>query len=77
MSDLLSIQVIDDHHLFIVALLEHTSTKGHRDIYIRDKNVTNFFREYYNTRLVKKSKPIIRKGTINKNNWKQIKDLLK
>lgn len=77
MSDLLSVQLIDDKHLFIVALLEHTSTKGHRDIYIRDEGVTGFFREYYKGRLVDKSVPIIVNGQLKNDKWEQIKATLK
>jgi hypothetical protein len=73
LSDLISIQRVDNEHTFIVALLEHTSTTGARDIYFRDKSITEFFREYYQKRLIQKSKPIITNGRPNIANWELIK----
>lgn len=76
MSDLLSIQRIDETHSFIVAMNEHNSTRGSRDIYIRDKNVTEFFIEYYNNRLINRSRTIISKGKVDFNQWESIKKTL-
>jgi hypothetical protein len=73
LSDLVSVQRVDNDHTFIVALLEHTSTIGHRDIYFRDKSVTEFFREYYQKRLVDKSIPLIINGRPDIEAWEKIK----
>lgn len=73
LSNLVSIQRIDNEHTFIVALLEHTSTIGYRDIYFRDRSVTEFFREYYQKRLIIKSKSIIINGRFVQSTWESLK----
>lgn len=77
LSDLVSVQRVDNEHTFIVALLEHTSTTGFRDIYIRDKSITDFFREYYQKRLIQKATPIIVNGRPDLEAWNKIKIELK
>lgn len=77
LSDLVSVQRIDDEHTFLIALLEHNSTIGQRDIYIRDKSVTNFYMQYYQNRLIAKSQAIIIDGKIINHNWDNIKNELK
>lgn len=74
--DLISIQRVDDSHTFLVALLEHKSTIGKRDIYLRNKEVTTFFRTYFQKRLIEKSIPIIRNGNIDTKAWLTIKKAL-
>jgi hypothetical protein len=74
--DLLSVQRIDDQHTMIVALLEHDSTGGKRDIYIRDSGVTHFFIDYYNKKLIARSTPIIKNGKINTDSWNTLKKSL-
>lgn len=73
LSDLLSIQRIDSEHTFIIALLEHHSTIGQRDLYFRDKSVTSFFTLYYQNRLVNKSVPILVNGHVDREKWEEIK----
>jgi hypothetical protein len=73
MSDLLSIQRVDDDHLFIVALREHRSTTGPRDIYIRSKEMREHFSAYFDSRLIGQSVKVIDNGKVLIDDWKRLK----
>ena len=74
MSSVLSIQRIDDEHLFIVALNEHTSIKAARDIYFHSKELTKYLIDYFQIRIINHSICIIENGKFNEQAWINIKD---
>ena len=72
MSESISVQRVDEH-LFLIALTEHRSTSKPRDIYIRSKQLNEYFKNYYETRLVQSATLIIKDGRLFKEEWEKMK----
>ena len=73
MSEFISVQRVDEEHLFLIALTEHRSTSKPRDIYIRSKQLNEYFKNYYETRLVQSATLIIKDGRLFKEEWEKMK----
>ena len=76
MSDYLSVQRVDEEHVFFVAVTEHRSTSKPRDIYIKSKRLGEYFLNYYETRLIRKSLQVMKDGKMVPDSWNKIKGLL-
>jgi hypothetical protein len=68
-----SVQRIDDHKVYLVALAEHYATHGPRDISITSPELTLLFTQYFNERLWEKAVPLMSNGNLDENEWKKLK----
>lgn len=71
-----SIQRIDESETYLVALAEHYSTTGVRDIHIVSPEVNQLAAQYFNSRLWGRSTPIIERGSFKKDEWEKCKKWL-
>lgn len=68
-----SVQRIDDHKVYLVALAEHYATHGPRDIAITSPELTRLFTQYFNERLWDKAVLVMENGNLDENEWKKLK----
>lgn len=74
--DAVSIQRIDENETYIVALAEHYSTTGVRDVHIVSPEVNQLAARYFTNRLWEGSTPIIERGSFKKDEWERCKKWL-
>lgn len=65
----LSVSRIDSKIAWIVAIAEHSSTSGYRDLMITGEQSVNLFSRYFEERLWKRSIVVMQNGVISQN-WK-------
>lgn len=71
-----SVQRIDENETYLVALAEHYSTSGIRDIHIVSPEVNQLAAQYFNSRLWGKSTQIIERGNFKGTEWDNCKKWL-
>ncbi len=68
-----SVQRIDQTKVYLVALGEHYSTTGHRDIFINSKEVADLIGRYFEGRLWRRSIRIIDRGAFDEQAWSDLR----
>lgn len=74
LSPAISVQIVDGHKAYLVALKGHVDAHGPRDICITDPESSRLCLEYYNQRLWNTGLPILESGHLNVMNWAAIRE---
>lgn len=69
----ISVQLIDDRIVYLVAVAEHTSPAIPRDILIKDEEIFKIWIDYYTSQLWESCDVIIRNGNLKEGKWNEIK----
>lgn len=72
----ISVQLIDDNYVYLVAVSGHTMPHTKRDILIRGREINMMWQMYYEDILWNTSHSIIENGRLNQENWDILKQKL-
>jgi hypothetical protein len=64
-----SVQVIDDLNTILVAVAEHDSSFGPRDVWIRERGATALWKSYYDEALWRPAAKVLENGVLNRPEW--------
>jgi hypothetical protein len=75
-TGLISVQLVDDREAILVAVAEHYSSSGARDVWITDPAVTSLWKGYYDDTLWRPALKVIDSGRLNKSEWQKVLDFI-
>lgn len=71
-----SVQLIDETHAVLVAVAEHDSSLGPRDVWITDRGAVALWKRYYDDNLWQASIKVIENGNLNESEWQKVTDFI-
>jgi hypothetical protein len=75
-TGLVSVQLVDENDVVLVAVAEHDSSLGVRDIWITNRAAADLWRHYYEDILWRPAARVIENGRLNQNEWKRVTDFI-
>jgi hypothetical protein len=72
-TGLVSVQIVDDHQTALVAVAEHYSSIGPRDVWISDKSCTSLWTSYYENILWRPAAKVLENGRLNTAEYNRVK----
>ena len=71
-----SVQLVDENISFLVAVSEHSTPRGCRDIFIKDSEASSLWKTYYEKMLWEDALKVIEHGQLNEPVWKRVQKAL-
>jgi hypothetical protein len=68
-----SVQVIDNNLVYLVAIAEHEGLHTDRDIRIRDEEAARIWISYYDASLWSRAQPIVERGKFDRTLWQRLR----